>query len=916
MKQLDKIKAVRRALEAADPEPSFLEPAADHKTVHSHGQYVCPFCGHGAHGDGLQAIKGSPAKWYCYGAGCKKDYDLIDLYKQRYGIADTAQAAEECAGALGVYVPEIEAEKDRTGSYSSGRDEPLNWQDEIAAQEAAVDFGPGTTEQQGQQTGQKGEAENQTTGKKSAPTETQQQRAPKLNDDENYNRDCRAYIDRCHAQAGQTDYFTRRGIPASLVERFKLGFDPSFPLSAPLNAEQKAKGLTPPYAWNTHDYGDTWQAVVIPLGDGSRFVARNTATPAGVTEKADKMNRYRYAKEPLPLFNPGALMGDKPVFIVEGQFDALSIMAAGGEALALGGSSKAELINLLKRNRPKFPVIIATDADKPGQDAAAALAKELEAPNGPGVKYIVANGLYGAYKDANEALLNDPAGFADRVRVWGKSVAEETDPFELESYYEEQQGYEAAHYAEQNDLTPRIRTGFIWLDQKLDGGLKANLYMIGAVSSLGKTTFAGQICDYVAEHEGRDVLIFSLEMGREDLIAKSISRLVAVERLSAFTSRHYQTGREPEREELAAMLNGTRGDIEVPKEKRSGFVTANEVSEGCKFTRLTDSEKAAVKRAEKRYFHFSKNRIFIFTGKHTIDDIKAKITRHIRLAKLKAEIEKRPALPPVVLVDYLQIIAAADNAKYTSDKNKIDSDISALANLTRDKHVPILCITSFNRGSYRDGARLDSMNGSSGIEYSADGVVTLQFSAIHYDGYDENDEKGKNPREVELVILKNRAGAGVGGKPLYFNYFPACNLYWETCIPPECVKKGDAEKKAENGSDADSLANGLGGNSTGNGINPLDFDRVFDELTIYQSKRPTVASMAKELNVKRDAVKAFLKMHPDIYQCKGGAITTTRKPAAPAEAEAETGKEAAPGADSAKREDIPDYDDGDGETAI
>lgn len=63
MKQLDKIKAVRRALEAADPEPSFLEPAADHKTVHSHGQYVCPFCGHGAHGDGLQAIKGSPAKW-------------------------------------------------------------------------------------------------------------------------------------------------------------------------------------------------------------------------------------------------------------------------------------------------------------------------------------------------------------------------------------------------------------------------------------------------------------------------------------------------------------------------------------------------------------------------------------------------------------------------------------------------------------------------------------------------------------------------------------------------------------------------------------------------------------------------------------------------------------------------------------
>src|SRR5699024_10432244 len=71
---------------------------------------------------------------------------------------------------------------------------------------------------------------------------------------------------------------------------------------------------------------------------------------------------------------------------------------------------------------------------------------------------------------------------------------------------------------------PPIPTGFKQLDEILDGGIREGLHVLGAISSLGKTTLAMQIADQIAQY-GEDVLIFSLEMGTNELIAKSVSRL-------------------------------------------------------------------------------------------------------------------------------------------------------------------------------------------------------------------------------------------------------------------------------------------------------------------------------------------------------------------------------------------------------
>ena len=52
------------------------------------------------------------------------------------------------------------------------------------------------------------------------------------------------------------------------------------------------------------------------------------------------------------------------------------------------------------------------------------------------------------------------------------------------------------------------------------------MYVIGAISSLGKTTFVHQIGDQLAAM-GDHVLFFSLEQNRLEMVTKSLSRITA-----------------------------------------------------------------------------------------------------------------------------------------------------------------------------------------------------------------------------------------------------------------------------------------------------------------------------------------------------------------------------------------------------
>lgn len=63
-------------------------------------------------------------------------------------------------------------------------------------------------------------------------------------------------------------------------------------------------------------------------------------------------------------------------------------------------------------------------------------------------------------------------------------------------------------YIQKQAARPPLKTGFPKIDEALDGGLYDGLYVIGAVSSLGRPPSVCRWADQLAQ-QGRDVLVFS-----------------------------------------------------------------------------------------------------------------------------------------------------------------------------------------------------------------------------------------------------------------------------------------------------------------------------------------------------------------------------------------------------------------------
>ena len=119
---------------------------------------------------------------------------------------------------------------------------------------------------------------------------------------------------------------------------------------------------------------------------------------------------------------------------------------------------------------------------------------------------------------------------------------------------------------------------------------------------------------------------------------------------------------------------------------------------------------------------------------------------------------------PVVLIDYLQIIAPVD--VHFTDKQNTDRVVCALKKLSRAHEATILVISSFNRENYNTPATID---------YSADVLIGLQARGAGGRGFDLEAEKRKDPREIEVKILKNRTAALSGPIPL--RYYPAYSCF-------------------------------------------------------------------------------------------------------------------------------------------
>ncbi|WP_024614043.1 replicative DNA helicase [Clostridium sp. Ade.TY] len=80
-----------------------------------------------------------------------------------------------------------------------------------------------------------------------------------------------------------------------------------------------------------------------------------------------------------------------------------------------------------------------------------------------------------------------------------------------------------------------VGSGFVDLDAKTSGFQKGDMVLIAARPSMGKTTFALNIAEYAALREGKSVVIFSLEMSKEQLAYKLLCSEANVDMLKLRT---------------------------------------------------------------------------------------------------------------------------------------------------------------------------------------------------------------------------------------------------------------------------------------------------------------------------------------------------------------------------------------------
>ncbi|MDY3828921.1 MAG: replicative DNA helicase [Clostridium sp.] len=210
-----------------------------------------------------------------------------------------------------------------------------------------------------------------------------------------------------------------------------------------------------------------------------------------------------------------------------------------------------------------------------------------------------------------------------------------------------------------------VGSGFVDLDSKTSGFQKGDMILIAARPSMGKTTFALNIAEHAALKEGKSVVIFSLEMSKEQLAYKLLCSVANVD-----------------------MLKLRKGDLD-------------------------DSDWENIARATGP---LSKAKIYIDdTAGISIMEMRSKCRR----LKIEHGID-------LILIDYLQLMSGSSSAESRQQQvSEISRSIKALA---KEMGCPIIALSQLSRApEQRTDHRpmLSDLRESGSIEQDADLVMFL-----------------------------------------------------------------------------------------------------------------------------------------------------------------------------------------------
>lgn len=403
------------------------------------------------------------------------------------------------------------------------------------------------------------------------------------------------------------------------------------------------------------------QAVAFPTSGGNFFVR---AYEHKESERCDKWD----IGDKVP-FNLQALKSGRPVFVVEGVIDALSIIQAGGQAIGLSGTNGiGGLVAALKETSSPMGLLLAADNDEAGTKASAEWLRELK-KIGVECEVVDTARLYGGKGDANEALQADKDGFRQRIAELYTSKAGAINPWAagITKLYKS---------IEAGDYVP-TSTGLPCIDKITAGGLRPKqLIVIGAPPAMGKTAICQWLVENMAEKKKDfSAMYFCYEMAREQMQARGASRLF------------HQEG---------------------------GTLSALDILDG----RLNWRECIAL------YDKKIANKVaYIGLGSGLMSSDLKELVRKIQDGVKYQASMGHPA--PLIVVDYLQLVTAGRKDE-TEDLKVIMGELKRIA---VQYSTTVIAVVANNRESNKaGGVSMYAGRGGSSIEYGADMIFGLAYT--------------------------------------------------------------------------------------------------------------------------------------------------------------------------------------------
>lgn len=246
-----------------------------------------------------------------------------------------------------------------------------------------------------------------------------------------------------------------------------------------------------------------------------------------------------------------------------------------------------------------------------------------------------------------------------------------------------------------------ISTGFANIDKKTGGLMPAEMFVIAARPSQGKSALMMNIVESLALDQNLPVLVFSAEMSRESLLKRLT---YARARLNYLAIKH---GKRPDKGEMLRFQGATKQIMSA-----SLYIDA--------------------------------------TPSPTINQIRAKARRYHRRHGIAA-----------IALDYIQLCKSTSKQAQTSREREVAEISATLKALAKELNIPVIALAQLNRdsdkrsGSDKGRPRMSDLRESGSIEQDAD-VIALLTRAAYYASTDE--EKERVGGRAELIIAKNRNG--------------------------------------------------------------------------------------------------------------------------------------------------------------